>query len=71
MRLIGAGLAAGNLIGDQPAGVFQMASVGKQFVASAVLMLVREGKLDPHEPVSRWLSVSSGEAVLRAPAASA
>jgi CubicO group peptidase (beta-lactamase class C family) len=42
------------VIGDHPDGVFQIASVGKQFIACAVLMLVRDGKLDLHEPVARW-----------------
>jgi len=55
MLLRGCGLAGTAVIGDQPDGVFQLASVGKQFIASAVLMLVREGKLGLHEPVGRWL----------------
>jgi len=59
VRLRGAGIKTGKtgdtVIGDQPDGVFQIASIGKQIIACAVLMLVRDGKLDLHEPVARWL----------------
>jgi CubicO group peptidase (beta-lactamase class C family) len=34
---------------------FQLCSVSKQFAAAAVLLLVESGRLDLHEPVSRWL----------------
>jgi CubicO group peptidase (beta-lactamase class C family) len=34
---------------------FQLCSVSKQFTAAAVLLLAEAGRLDLHEPVTRWL----------------
>jgi CubicO group peptidase (beta-lactamase class C family) len=34
---------------------FQICSVSKQFAAAAVMLLVESGRLDPGEPVARWL----------------
>lgn len=39
----------------KPETVFQSGSVGKQFTAMAVMMLVEQGKLSLDEPVSRYL----------------
>jgi CubicO group peptidase (beta-lactamase class C family) len=53
-------LAAG--LADAEAGLrcapqtrFQLCSVSKQFTAAAVMLLVEAGRLDLHEPASRWL----------------
>ena len=40
-----------------PQTVFQSGSIGKQFTAMAVMMLVEEGKLSLGDPVSKFLSV--------------
>lgn len=55
-----ADLAAG--LADVETGVpcasgtqFQLCSVSKQFTAAAVMRLVESGRVDPHEPVGRWL----------------
>jgi CubicO group peptidase (beta-lactamase class C family) len=40
-----------------PKTVFQSASVGKQFTAMAVMLLVDEGKLSVDDPVSKYLDV--------------
>src|SRR3954469_958158 len=40
-----------------PKTVFQSGSVGKQFTAMAVMMLVEEGKLSLGDPVSKFLKV--------------
>ena len=40
-----------------PTTVFQSGSVGKQFTAMAVMMLVEEGKLSLGDPVSKFLKV--------------
>ncbi|MFL6590158.1 MAG: serine hydrolase [Chthoniobacterales bacterium] len=42
-----------------PKTVFQSGSVGKQFTAMAVMMLVEEGKLSLGDPVSKFLKVPS------------
>jgi CubicO group peptidase (beta-lactamase class C family) len=34
---------------------FQLCSISKQFTAAAVLLLAEDGRLDLHEPVTRWL----------------
>ena len=46
-------LAAGRAIDD--ATTFDIASVSKQFTATAVLILAHEGKLSLHDPLSRWV----------------
>jgi CubicO group peptidase (beta-lactamase class C family) len=38
-----------------PDTIFRIASVSKQFVATAVMMLVEEGKLKVEDPISRYL----------------
>ena len=55
-----ADLAGG--LADVKAGVpctsgtrFQLCSVSKQFTATAVMLLAESGRLDLHEPASRWL----------------
>jgi CubicO group peptidase (beta-lactamase class C family) len=57
---VAADLAAG--LADTEAGVpctsatrFQICSVSKQFAAAAAMLLVESGRLDLHEPVTRWL----------------
>jgi CubicO group peptidase (beta-lactamase class C family) len=37
---------------------FQLCSVSKQFTAAAVMLLAESGRLDLHEPVTRWLPES-------------
>lgn len=41
--------------GHQSDTRFQIASVSKQFAATAALLLVRRGALNPHEPLNSWL----------------
>jgi CubicO group peptidase (beta-lactamase class C family) len=41
-----------------PATRFQVCSVSKQFTAAAVMLLAESGRLDLHEPVTRWLPES-------------
>jgi CubicO group peptidase (beta-lactamase class C family) len=38
-----------------PATRFQICSISKQFTAAAVMLLVESGRLDLHQPVTRWL----------------
>ena len=40
----------------KPATVFQSGSVGKQFTATAVMMLVEEGKIHLDDPVTKYLN---------------
>jgi CubicO group peptidase (beta-lactamase class C family) len=42
-----------------PQTVFQSGSVGKQFTAMAVMMLIEEGKLSLGDPISKFLKVPS------------
>ena len=35
--------------------VFRIGSISKQFIATAIMMLVEEGKLNPDDPVSKYL----------------
>ncbi|MCU1418667.1 MAG: hypothetical protein JWP32_2841 [Schumannella sp.] len=44
-----------NKIPDTPATRFDIASVSKQFTATAILMLQREGKLKVSDPISRYV----------------
>src|SRR4029077_13569774 len=39
----------------KPETVFQTGSVGKQFTATAIMMLVEEGKLSLDDPISKYL----------------
>jgi CubicO group peptidase (beta-lactamase class C family) len=41
----------------KPQTVFQSGSVGKQFTATAVMMLAEEGKLSVDDPISKYLDV--------------
>lgn len=41
--------------------VFRIASVSKSFVATAVMMLVEEGKISLDDPVSKYLDGTPGE----------
>ena len=41
----------------KPETIFQSGSVGKQFTATAVMMLVEEGKLQLTDPISKYLKV--------------
>jgi CubicO group peptidase (beta-lactamase class C family) len=50
----GTGVAGDVTIGDAPQAIYQIASVSKQFVAAAVLMLAEERQLDLHRPVEHW-----------------
>jgi CubicO group peptidase (beta-lactamase class C family) len=38
----------------KPETVFQSGSVGKQFAATAIMMLVEEGKIDPEDSVTKY-----------------
>jgi CubicO group peptidase (beta-lactamase class C family) len=56
VRAQGYGLANVELsVPVKPETVFQSGSVGKQFTATAVMMLVEEGKLGLDDPVTRYL----------------
>ena len=53
-----AGYGTANLEAGVPATehtLFEIGSVTKQFTAEAVMMLVEEGKIDPAQPISRYL----------------
>ncbi|MEI2787837.1 MAG: serine hydrolase domain-containing protein [Steroidobacteraceae bacterium] len=55
VRATGYGLANVELgVATKPETVFQTGSVGKQFTAMAVMMLVDEGKLGLDDPISRF-----------------
>jgi CubicO group peptidase (beta-lactamase class C family) len=41
----------------KPETIFQSGSVGKQFTATAIMMLVEEGKLQLTDPISKYLKV--------------
>ena len=56
MSLLGVGTAGDVTIGDAPEAIYQIASVSKQFVAAAALMLVDEQGLDLHQTVDHWFS---------------
>jgi len=56
LRTQGYGLANVELrVPVSPETVFQSASVGKQFTAVAVMMLVEQGKLSLEDPITRYL----------------
>jgi CubicO group peptidase (beta-lactamase class C family) len=56
VKVAGYGLAdVENSIPVTPQTVFQIQSVTKQFVATAIMMLVEEGKIDPSAKVSDYL----------------
>ena len=60
--VLSAGYGIANLehgVAVTPKTVFQSGSVGKQFTATAVMMLVEEGKLSLGDPVSKFLKVPS------------
>jgi CubicO group peptidase (beta-lactamase class C family) len=60
--VLSAGYGMANLehgVAVTPKTVFQSGSVGKQFTAMAVMMLVEEGKLSLGDPVSKFLKVPS------------
>lgn len=42
-------------IANEPDTAFYIASTSKQFVAAAVALLELDGRLDPDEPVARWV----------------
>jgi CubicO group peptidase (beta-lactamase class C family) len=46
-----------HMVPVKPETVFQSGSVGKQFTATAVMMLVEEGKLQVTDPISKYLEV--------------
>lgn len=46
-----------HMVPVKPQTVFQSGSVGKQFTATAVMMLVEEGKLQVTDPISKYLDV--------------
>jgi CubicO group peptidase (beta-lactamase class C family) len=48
-----------------PQTVFQSGSMGKQFTAMAVMILIEEKKLDLDDPVSKYLDVPEGWAAIR------
>jgi CubicO group peptidase (beta-lactamase class C family) len=55
VRAMGYGLANVELdVPAKPETVFQTGSVGKQFTAMAVMMLVDEGKLGLDDPISKY-----------------
>lgn len=57
MRATGYGLANVELdVPAKPETVFQTGSVGKQFTAMAVMMLVDEGRLGLDDPISKYFS---------------
>src|SRR6202166_1510974 len=56
IRALGYGLANVELqVPVKPETVFQSGSVGKQFTATAVMMLVEEGKVKLDEPITDYL----------------
>src|SRR5436190_2587195 len=60
--VLSAGYGIANLehgVDVTPKTVFQSGSVGKQFTAMAVMMLVEEGKLSLGDPLSKFLKVPS------------
>jgi CubicO group peptidase (beta-lactamase class C family) len=55
VRLEGFGLANVELdVPVTPKTIFQSGSIGKQFTATAVMLLVQEGKIDLNDPLSKY-----------------
>ncbi len=46
-----------HMVPVKPETIFESGSVGKQFTATAIMMLVEEGKLQVTDPISKYLSV--------------
>jgi CubicO group peptidase (beta-lactamase class C family) len=46
-----------HMVPVKPETIFQSGSVGKQFTATGVMMLVEEGKLQVTDPISKYLNV--------------
>ena len=46
-----------HMVPVKPETIFQSGSVGKQFTATAVMMLVEDGKLQLDDPISKYLKV--------------
>lgn len=56
VRLRGYGLSnVEHQVAAKPETIFQSGSVGKQFTAAAVMLLVEDGKLALSDPVAKWL----------------
>lgn len=58
--ILSEGFGAANLelnVPVKPNTIFQSGSVGKQFTATAVMMLVEEGKVALEDPISKYLQV--------------
>ena len=61
MKAQGYGLANVELnVAVKPEAVFQTGSVGKQFTATAVMMLVEEGKVGLDDKLSKYLERDAG-----------
>ena len=57
IREEGFGLASLELkVGVTPKTIFQSGSIGKQFTATAVMLLVEEGKIALNDPLSKYFS---------------
>jgi CubicO group peptidase (beta-lactamase class C family) len=55
LKAQGCGLANVELdVPVKPETIFQSGSVGKQFAATAIMMLVEEGKIDPEDSVTKY-----------------
>jgi CubicO group peptidase (beta-lactamase class C family) len=47
--------------------IFRLASITKPIVAAAVMTLIEDGRLTPHDPVTRWLPELAEVNVVRSP----